>query len=202
MIRIGLTGTLAAGKSTVADFFEAWGAWRVDADALAREAVEPGSRALAAIRREWGDEVLREDGRLDREAMRSRVFGDAEARRRLEEIVHPEVGRLRDERVRDAEASGAEVVVSEVPLLLEKGLEDDFDVVVVVDAPRAERRRRAADERDLDARTFEAMEAAQWPADRKRAGADQVIENDGSVDELEGKARAVWERVAGARGRR
>lgn len=197
MIRIGLTGTLGAGKSTVATLFERWGAWRLDADELAREAVEPGSPALEAIREEWGDVVLDEDGRLDREAMRSRVFGDAAARRRLEEIVHPEVRRLRDERVAAAREAGAEVVVGEVPLLLEKGMEDEFDVVVTVDAPRAVRRRRVAEERGVDAGTFEAIEAAQWPADRKREGADYVIDNGGSPGELEETARRVWRRIVG-----
>lgn len=197
MIRIGLTGTLGAGKSTVADLFERWGAWRLDADELAREAVEPGSPALEAIREEWGDVVLDEDGRLDREAMRSRVFGDAAARRRLEEIVHPEVRRLRDERVAAAREAGAGVVVGEVPLLLEKGMEDEFDVVVTVDAPRAVRRRRVAEERGVDAGTFEAIEAAQWPADRKRERADYVIDNGGSPRELEETARRIWRRIVG-----
>lgn len=200
MIRIGLTGTLGAGKSTVADLFERWGAWRVDADELAREAVEPGSPALEAIRDEWGDGVLDDAGGLDREEMRSRVFGDAEARRRLEEIVHPEVRRLRDERMAEAREAGADVVVGEIPLLLEKGMEDEFDVVVTVDAPRPVRRRRVAEERGVDAGTFEAIEAAQWPGDRKREAADFVIENGGSLAELEEAARRVWERIAGEGG--
>lgn len=200
MIRIGLTGTVGAGKSTVADLFERWGARRVDADELAREAVEPGGAALSAIREEWGDEVLDEEGRLDREEMRRRVFGDADARRRLEEIVHPEVRRLRDERMTEAREAGADVVVSEVPLLLEKGMEEEFDVVVVVDAPRSVRRRRVAEERGVDAETFGAIEAAQWPADRKRRAADRVIDNGGSLADLEQAARRVWERIVGEGG--
>lgn len=195
MIRIGLTGTLGAGKSTVGELFEAWGACRIDADELAREAVRPGSPALEAIRREWGGGVLREDGGLDRDEMRRRVFGDAEERRRLEEIVHPEVGRLRERRTRAAVEAGADVVVSEIPLLLEEGMEEDFDAVVVVDAARPTRRRRVVEARDLDADTFDAMEAAQWPGSRKRQAADHVIENDGSLGELERAARAVWERI-------
>lgn len=195
MIRVGLTGTLGAGKTTVARLFEDWGAWRIDADQLAREAVRPGSRALEAIREEWGDAVVDDDGGLDREAMRERVFGDAESRRRLEEIVHPEVRRLRDERVAEAREAGAEVVVEEVPLLLEKEMEDRFDVVVTVDAPRGVRRRRVAEGRGVDAGTFRAIEAAQWPADRKRETADYVIDNGGSLDELEAAARRVWDAV-------
>lgn len=200
MIRVGLTGTLGAGKSTLARLFEDWGAWRLDADELAREAVRPGSPALEEIREEWGDGVLDEDGGLDRGEMRRRVFGDADARRRLEAIVHPEVRRLREERMEEARRAGAEVVVGEVPLLLETGMEDEFDVVVVVDAPADVRRRRVAGERDLDAETFRAIEAAQWPADRKREAADHVIENDGDLRELERGARRVWEAVAGPAG--
>lgn len=197
MIRVGLTGTLGAGKSTVARLWEAWGAWRVDADELARRAVRPGSPALEEIREVWGDEVLDEEGGLDRAEMRSRVFGDAEARSRLEEIVHPEVRRLRAEEVQEAREAGAEVVVSEVPLLFETGMADRFDVVVTVDAPRSVRRRRVAEERGLDAGTFEAVEAAQWPADRKREAADYVIDNGGSMEELETSARRVWDAVVG-----
>lgn len=195
MIRIGLTGTLGAGKSTVARLFERWGARRIDADELAREAVRPGSPALQEIREEWGDEVLDEEGGLDRARMRRRVFGDTDARRRLEEIVHPEVRRLRADRIEEAREAGAEVVVSEVPLLLETGMEGQFDVVVAVDAPRSVRRRRVAEERGLDAGTFEAIEAAQWSARRKREAADLVIENDGSREELEAAAREAWETI-------
>ena len=197
MIRVGVTGTVGAGKSTVARLFESWGARRVDADELAREAVRPGSAALDEIRREWGDEVLDEEGALDRAAMRRRVFGDDEARRRLEEIVHPEVRRLRRERLEEAREAGAEVVVGEVPLLLETGMADEFDVVVVVDAPRDVRRRRLREERGVDAGTFEAIDAAQWPAGRKREAADHVIVNAGSMRELEGEARRVWTAVVG-----
>lgn len=195
MIRVGLTGTLGAGKSTVGELFEAWGACRIDADELAREAVRPGSPALEEIRRVWGEGVLRDDGRLDREEMRRRVFGDAEERRRLEEIVHPEVGRLRQRRTRRAAESGADVVVSEIPLLFEKGMEEEFDTVVVVDAARPTRRRRVVESRDVDAATFDAMESTQWPGARKRRTADHVIENDGSLAALERAARTVWERI-------
>jgi len=193
MIRVGITGTVGAGKSTVGRMFEEWGAVRVDADELAREAVRPGGPALEAIRREWGEEVLDEEGSLDRAAMREVVFGDPEARRRLESIVHPEVRRLREERVEEARAAGAEVVVSEVPLLLETGMEEDFDVLVVVDAPREERLRRVHRERGVEASTFEAIEAAQWSGARKREHGDRVIVNDGSLEELRDAARRVWE---------
>lgn len=195
MIVVGITGTVGAGKSTVGRLFERWGAWRVDADELAREAVAPGSPALEEIREVWGDGVLDGEGGLDRAAMRDVVFGDPRARERLESIVHPEVRRLREERLRQAREEGAEVVVAEIPLLLETGMEDEFDIVVVVDAPREVRRERVRSERGVEAETFEAIEAAQWPAGRKRRAADLVVENDGTREELEAAARSAWEAI-------
>lgn len=195
MLVVGITGTLGAGKSTVGRLFEAWGARRIDADELSREAVAPGSPALEAIVDEWGSEVLAEDGSLDRAELRERVFSDPEARERLEAIVHPEVRRLRSERLRRFREQGAEVVVGEVPLLFETGMEEEFDVVVVVDAPREQRLRRVRAERDVPAATFEAIEAAQWPGERKRRAADLVIENDGGREELEEEAREVWREI-------
>lgn len=200
MIRVGLTGTLGAGKSTVGRLFERWGAFRVDADRLAREAVEPGSGALERIRRTWGDRVLDAEGVLDRGALRRLVTRDPEARRRLERIVHPEVARLRAERRREAEDRGVEVFVEEVPLLFEVGLEEEFDRVVVVDAPEETRRRRVSRGREIDAAEFEAMDAAQMTGAEKRARADHVIWNDGDRASLERKARKVWERIRGEGG--
>lgn len=195
MLRVGLTGTLGAGKSTVGRLFERWGGCRVDADRLAREAVVPGSRALGRIREAFGDAVLDGDGALDRAAMREKAFGDPEARRRLESIVHPEVRRLLEERAREARDRGHRVFVAEVPLLFEGGLEEAFDVVVVVDAPRRLRSRRVREERGVDEATFAAIEEAQWAAERKRGAADLVVRNDGSVEELEERAREVWEEI-------
>lgn len=195
MLTVGITGTVGAGKSTVGRLFESWGARRIDADRLSREAVAPGSPALEAIVEEWGREVLAEDGSLDRAAMRERVFGDPGARERLEAIVHPEVRRLREERLRRARREGVEIVVGEVPLLFETGMADEFDLVITVDAPREERRRRLRAERDVSASTFEAIESAQWPGERKRRAADLVIVNDGTLEALEEAAREAWERV-------
>lgn len=200
MIVVGITGTVGAGKSTVGRLFERWGAWRVDADELAREAVAPGSRALEEIRDAWGEAVLDEEGGLDRAALREVVFADPRARERLESIVHPEVRRLREERLREARDAGAEIVVAEVPLLLETGMEDEFDLVLVVDAPREDRLERVRSDRGVSADTFEAIEAAQWPAGRKRRAADLVVENDGSEEELEAAARRAWEAIRGRAG--
>lgn len=198
MIRLGLTGTLGAGKSTVGRLLERRGAVRIDADALARRAVEPGTEALARIRERFGDAVIAPDGSLDRAALRAIVFADRAALDRLEAIVHPVVDRLRSERLRDAGAAGARVAVLEIPLLFEKGLPSEFDAVIVVDAPVDVRRERVCGSRGLTAAEFEAMDRAQWPAERKRAAADFVIANDGDLDDLERAVDEVWDAVTGA----
>ncbi|MEK6255069.1 MAG: dephospho-CoA kinase, partial [Gemmatimonadales bacterium] len=178
MIRIGLTGTMGAGKSTVGDLFESWGAHRVDADVLARRVVEPGQPGLAAIRETFGDGMLRADGTLDRAALRAVVFEDNGPLRRLESIIHPAVDRLRHALMDQARTEGARVTVLETPLLFEKDLRGEFDAVVVVDAPEDVRRSRVCESRGLTPEEFEAMDSAQWSGERKRAAADHVIWND------------------------
>lgn len=194
MIRVGLTGTLGAGKSTVGGLFERWGAVRVDADRLAREAVAPGRPALEEIEARWGEEVTGEAG-LDRDALRELVSRDPEARRELERILHPAVRRLMERRLEEAEEEGAEVAVAEVPLLFENGLEDRFDVTVAVDAPRELRLARVRDDRGVPEEQFDAMEGAQWSGERKLRAADLAVRNDGSLEELEAEARRVWARI-------
>jgi dephospho-CoA kinase len=201
MIRLGLTGTIGAGKSTVAGCFQEWGAYRIDADRLAREVVEPGTRALARIRETFGAGLLGDDGRLDRAAMRRLVFSDAGARARLEAIVHPAVDRRRLELLEAAVGSGFQVVVVEIPLLFEKGIEDQFDATVTVDAPRAARRLRVCERRGIAPSEFDAMDAAQWSGERKRAAADHVIWNDADRESLRASARHVWEKVVPPEGR-
>lgn len=193
--RVGLTGGVASGKSTVAEIWRRQGARVVDADVLARRAVEPGSPALAEIRAAFGDGVLAPDGSLDRAAMRRRILEDPAARARLEAIVHPEVARLRNEEERRAADAGARVVVHEIPLLFEAGLEDAFDVVVFVDAPRELRVERVTRERGLDRAEAEALADAQLPGDVKRAASDIVIQNTGSLAELEDRATEAWREI-------
>lgn len=199
MIRIGLTGTLGAGKSTVGDLFEAWGAWRIDADRLARRAVEPGTPGHAAVLERFGDRARADDGTIDRAALRAIVFTDPEARKALERIVHPEVDRLRAAEVERAAGEGAEIVVYEVPLLYETGMECSFDRVVVVDAPVEMRRRRVVEARDLTPETFDAIDGSQMPGEEKRAKADVVVWNDGDEALLERRARVAWDAVTGVR---
>ncbi len=192
MLKVGLTGNIAAGKSSVVRTWRSLGAAVVDADELARRAVEPGTPGLRRIEETWGPGVLDASGALDRGALRGIVFADPEARARLEAIVHPAVSALRDEEYRRAEEAGASLVVADIPLLFEVGLAGEFDVVVLVDAPEEERLRRMVEDRGLDPEEARRMVAAQMPAELKRARADVVIDNSGSRDELEARARRAW----------
>jgi dephospho-CoA kinase len=203
MLKIGLTGNIASGKSTVAEVWRSLGANVVDADELARRAVDPGTPAFSAIAAEWGEEVVEPDGGLDRAALRRIVFADPAARERLEEIVHPAVAGLREELYREAEARGDAAIVADIPLLFEVGLLDEFDVVVLVDAPEETRLMRLVGDRGLEPDEARRMMAAQMPAELKRARADVVIENTRSLGDLQRRAREVWEglvRRAEARG--
>ncbi|HUH13534.1 MAG TPA: dephospho-CoA kinase, partial [Longimicrobiales bacterium] len=169
----------------------------VDADALARQAVAPGTAGLREVADAFGGAVLTPSGELDRAALRARVFQDEAARRRLEAIVHPEVARLRAQAEAEAlgghRRAGTPVVVHDIPLLFETGLEEEMDAVVLVDAPDAERLRRLVEIRGLDPDEARRMMAAQQPAAEKRLRTDRVIDNDGSLEELETEARHVWE---------
>lgn len=191
MLVVGLTGNIAAGKSAVAERLSAAGVPIVDADALAREAVAPGSAALARIVARWGPAILTADGTLDRAAMRRIVFADPAERRALDAIVHPEVARLRDAAVETLAARGAHLVVCDIPLLFEVGLEDSVDRIVLVDAPAALRRERLIRDRGLAPADADAMIAAQLPAERKRARAHHLIENAGTRDALAAQVDAL-----------
>ena len=191
MVIVGLTGNVAAGKSAVADIWRQAGVPVVSADRLARVAVEPGSAALARIGEIFGAGVIGADGSLDRAALRGIVFRDAEALRRLERIVHPEVRRLRDEWTEQQRATGTELVVWEVPLLFETGIQDEVDVVVVVDAPADVRRRRIMETRGLAEEEAVAVMEAQQPATEKRRRADIIVDNGGRRSELAERAAEV-----------
>jgi dephospho-CoA kinase len=192
MLKVGLTGNIAAGKSTVARAWKELGAVVIDADELARRAVDPGTPAHAAIAAEWGAEVMDAGGALDRAALRRIVFSDPGARERLERIVHPAVAGLRDELYREAEARGETLVVADIPLLFEVGLVDEFDAVVLVEAPEEVRLVRLVGDRGMDPEDARRMITAQMPSELKRARADFVIENQGSVGEVRRRAREVW----------
>lgn len=193
VLLVGLTGNIASGKSTVAREFAARGAVLIDADVLARHAVRPGTEGLRQIAERWGMDVLYADGTLDRGALRARVFDDQAELEALNQIVHPEVHRLRMQQIDAARARGARIVVCDIPLLFEKHLTEEFDVVVLVDAPRPVRLERLVRDRGLHETEAMKMIAAQMPAELKRARADFVIDNDGSIEEIPARVAAVWE---------
>jgi dephospho-CoA kinase len=193
---IALTGNIASGKSTVAAMLAERGATIIDADVLARDAVRAGSPALAKITDRWGDGVLGKDRSLDRDALREIVFYDQTELDALNDIVHPEVMRLRDAEVEAAKERGDNVVVCVIPLLFERHLADDFNTIVLVDAPRSMRLERIVRDRGLDEAEAMKMIAAQMPADLKRARANYVIENDDSIDTLREQVDRLWEKLS------
>ncbi|MGH7531081.1 MAG: dephospho-CoA kinase, partial [Gemmatimonadales bacterium] len=192
MLNVALTGNIAAGKSTVVQHFRRWGATVIDADALARDAQAPGGDVLATIVGRFGADVLAPDGTLDRAALRAKVMGDDAALTALNAIVHPAVQQRRDELLREARQRGDALLVNDIPLLFEALDPAPFDVIVLVDAPVAVRRTRLRVLRGLSNQDADRMIAAQMAAERKRARSHHVIENDGTVEELEQKARAVF----------
>lgn len=192
MRHFALTGNIASGKSTVAALLAEHGATIIDADQLAREAVAPGTPGLQAVLDQFGPALLLPDGTLDRAALRRHVFRDPAARDQLNAIVHPIVRRLRDDAVEAARLRGDAVVISDIPLLFEVGLERAFDGVILVDAPPAMRQARLVRDRGLSPEDAEAMIAAQWPTERKRAGATWIIDNDGPREALAPRIAALW----------
>ncbi len=198
MLSVALTGNVASGKSTVLALFRAWGAETFDADQLAREAVAVGSPALAAIYRRFGADLARPDGSLDRAELRRRVMGSGELRDALNAIVHPEVSRLLTARLTEAGRRGAEMAVCDIPLLFEVLNPDDWDVIVLVDAPEETRRRRLMEQRGYSRAEADAVIGAQLPARPKRALSDIVIDNDGAREALESRAREAWEALRSA----
>lgn len=182
MPRIGLTGGIGSGKSAVAALLRERGAFVVDADQVAREVVEPGSPGLAAVVAHFGSGVLSADGSLDRAGLASRVFGNAAELAALNSITHPLIARRSAELLAAAPATA--LIVYDMPLLVENGLTDDFDAVVVVDAPDDVRLERLVASRGLDRADVLARMASQAPREERLKAADFVIDNSGALDRL------------------
>ena len=188
MITVGLTGGIGSGKSTVAELLSAYGAVIIDADVLAREALQPGTPGLARVVEAFGSAVLAADGSLDRQRLATLAFGDPDRLAALNAIVHPYV-RQRSEELTAAAPADA-VVVQVIPLLVENGL-TGYDVVVVVDADVETQLRRLA-ERGTDQADARARIAAQATREQRRAAADVVIDNDGDLAGLEAQVERLW----------
>ena len=196
---IGLTGGIASGKSTAGKMLGKAGVAVVDADVLARDAVAPGSSGLAAIVARFGPGVLGDDGTLDRKQLGSIVFGNDEARRALNAIVHPEVARLAAERLEELRSKDVDVAVYEVPLLFENGLEAAMDATILVACSDEVQLRRTMQRDQLDEAAARARMASQMPLEQKRKRASVVVENDGSLAELAAAVEAAFFAVTGRR---
>jgi dephospho-CoA kinase len=191
----GLTGGFATGKSTVVARFRARGVPVVEADVLAREVVEPGSDGLARVVEAFGTEMLGADRALDRRRLAKRVFSDPSARERLESLLHPLIRALQKTRMAEIAARGEALACYEAPLLVEVGLASELRPLVVVVADEATQIERAKQRDGLDEKAARARIAAQMPLAEKRALADYVIENEGSLEELVAETDRVLDAI-------
>ena len=194
MIRVGLTGGIGAGKSTVASMLADRGAVIVDADQIARDLVEPGGEALAELVTEFGPRILREDGSLSRAELAALAFSDPRATERLNAIMHPLIGA--EARRRLADAPDAPVVVYDMPLLVETGQSDLVDLVIVVDAPEDVQVDRAVHQRGLDEDDVRRRMEVQASRDDRLAAADIIIDNSGSEADTSAQVEQLWQRLA------
>ena len=192
MLKVGLTGGIGSGKSAVSAELTTHGAVVIDADAIAREVVEPGTPGLARVVAEFGEQVLTEDGRLNRPKLGELVFADESQLSRLNAIVHPLVGERSGQLMEQALADNAEIVVYDVPLLVENGLGPLYDVVVVVDAPDELRVERVATNRGMPREQVWARVRSQADRETRLAAADLVVDNSGSLQDLRGRVADLW----------
>ena len=193
-VRVGLTGGIASGKSTVSAILAKLGAVVIDADLIAREVVARGTPGLEAIVAEFGAGLLTADGDLDRAAMGALVFGDPEARRRLEAIIHPLVHRRSAELEQEAGASA--VVVHDIPLLAEVGRAGSFDAVIVVDAPAELQVSRMVEDRGWTRQDAESRIAAQATREDRLAIATHVVDNTGTLADLRARVAEIYGELA------
>ena len=189
MLRVALTGGIASGKSLVAAELGARGAVIIDADVLAREVVEPGTPALAAVIDRFGPQIVR-DGKLDRSQLGAVVFADPNARRDLERIVHPAVRARAAELERAADPDA--VVVHVIPLLVETGQQEHFDLVVTVEVDHETQVQRLIARNGFSRAEAAARIAAQASSEERRTAADVVVDNNGNLDDLREQIAALW----------
>lgn len=192
---IGLTGGIASGKSAAAAILRRLGAAVIDADELAREVVRPGQAGWSEIVGAFGASVLQNDRTLDRKKLRNLVFDDPAARKKLEAIIHPKVRALAEKKIRELEAAGQEVIVYEVPLFFEGGLQSWIRPVIVIACDPATQKQRLKQRDDLTEEEARRHLDAQMSLEEKRRRADYVVENDGSLEELERQVKAVLDNI-------
>jgi dephospho-CoA kinase len=192
---VGLTGGIASGKSTVAKILEHLGAAIVNADVLAREVVEPDQEAWKDIVARFGPDVLKPDQTLDRQKLRTVIFNDPDARKELEAIIHPRVRALAEQRIREHGAAGFAIVVYEVPLLFEAKIHEWLRPVILVACDIDTQRRRLELRDQIDSAAAQKIIDAQMSLAEKRRLADYVIENNGSLSDLERQVREVLAKI-------
>lgn len=199
MRHLALTGGIGSGKSTVAEFFADHGATIIDADAISRELMEPGQPVLDEVAAAFGQHLLDETGRLDRQALAKIVFNDDDARQQLNGIVHPAV-RAESARLREAALATDPqhaVIIEDIPLLIETGQAQQFDGVIVVIADYQTRLQRLVDVRGMDVTDAKSRIAAQATDEQRRAVADWCIDNSGTLDETRAQVATVWSDLTG-----
>ena len=192
---VGLTGGIASGKSTVAKILERLGAAVINADTLSREVVEPGQDAWKEIVNAFGADVLQSDQTLDRQKIRTIIFNNPDFRKKLESIIHPRVRALAEERIREHTAAGYSIIVYEVPLLFEGNLQEWLRPVILVACDIGTQRTRLQQRDHLTDAEAQKHIDAQMSLTEKRRLADYVIENNGSLADLEQQVRAVVEKI-------
>jgi dephospho-CoA kinase len=192
---VGLTGGIASGKSTVAKILEGLGAAIIDADVLSREVVEPDQDAWKDIVASFGTEIVQADRTLDRTKLRTIIFNNPEARKKLESIIHPRVRALAEKRIGERAAAGYVVIVYEVPLLFEGNLHEWLRPVILVACDVGTQRSRLQKRDRLQAAEAQKHIDAQMSLEEKRRLADYVIENNGNLEDLERQVRAVLEKI-------
>ncbi len=192
MLKVALTGGAGSGKSTVAHMFKELGAPVVDADDAAREAVRPGTPAWEELKRTFGPEFFQKNGALDRAKMARAAFSNPEVRQQLNAILHPRITQIIKDKIRRLTEKGEKLVIVEVPLLFEAGLEASYDRIIVVYADEAEQIRRLQGRDERDTQEIAGILAAQWPLTKKRQLAHYVVDNRGSLEDTKKQVKNIW----------
>jgi len=190
---VGLTGSIAAGKSTVSAWLRQLGVTVIDADALARQVIAAGTSGAAEVKRVFGQAVMGVDGSVDRAALAAVIFADPAARKRLEAIIHPRVRARAQELIVEAQTLGQSVVVEDIPLLVETGQAGRFDVVLVVEAPAELRLQRLVEGRGMNPDEAADRMAAQATTEQRAAVADVIFDGSGTVEALQAQVTTWWQ---------